>query len=94
MDALAYSWPLGPTQICISPNEPSRTDTVQAQGGRGAGYLGSAILGKSYFVSQTNVPRNSPSLANSSEEGSPFSKRGHPLAPVPRGSRWATSSGS
>ncbi len=25
----------GPSQVCISPSEPSRTDTVQGQGGRG-----------------------------------------------------------
>ncbi len=27
----------GLTQVCVSPSEPTRTDTVQAQGGRGAG---------------------------------------------------------
>ncbi len=35
-------------------------------------------------VSRTDASRDSPSLANSSEEGSTFSERGHPLAPVPR----------
>ncbi len=34
--------------------------------------------------SRTDAPRDSPSLANSSEEGSTFSERGHPLAPAPR----------
>ncbi len=36
------------------------------------------------MVPRTDAPRDSPSLANSSEEGSPFSERGHPLAPTSR----------
>ncbi len=74
----------GPTQICVSPGEPSRTDPVQGQGGRGAGPLGGAVLAQSDLVPRTDAPRDSPSLANSSEEGSPFSERGHPLAPASR----------
>ncbi len=98
----------GLTQICVSPSEPSRTDPVQGQGGRGASPLGCALLAQSDVVPRTDAPRDSPSLANSSEEGSTFSERGHPLAPAPRtcgistygpwtgrgGSKWATSSGS
>ncbi len=34
----------GLTQVCVSPSEPTRTDTVQAQGGRGAGPAGCAPL--------------------------------------------------
>ncbi len=75
---------LGSTQICISPSEPSSTDTVQGQGGRGAGPLGGTILAQSDLVPRTDTPRDSSSLANSSKEGSPFSERGHPLAPVSR----------
>ncbi len=74
----------GLTQICVSPSEPSRTDPVQGQGGRGASPLGGALLAHSDLVPRTNAPRDSPSLANSSEEGSTFSERGHPLAPAPR----------
>ncbi len=74
----------GLTQICVSPSEPSRTDPVQGQGGRGASPLGRALLAQSDVVPRTDVPRDSPSLANSSEEGSTFSERGHPLAPAPR----------
>ncbi len=74
----------GPTQVCVSPSEPSRTDPVQGQGGRGAGPLGGAVLAQSDLVPRTGAPRDSPSLANSSEEGSPFSERGHPLAPASR----------
>ncbi len=74
----------GLTQICVSPSEPSRTDPVQGQGGRGASHLGGALLAQPDVVSRTDAPRDSPSLANSSEEGSTFSERGHPLAPAPR----------
>ncbi len=74
----------GPTHICVSPSEPCRTDPVQGQGGRGAGPLGGAVLAQSDLVPRTDAPRDSPSLANSSEEGSPFSERGHPLAPASR----------
>ncbi len=74
----------GLTQICVSPSEPFRTDPVQGQGGRGASPLGGALLAQSDGVPRTDAPRDSPSLANSSEEGSPFSERGHPLAPAPR----------
>ncbi len=71
----------GLTQICVSPSEPSRTDPVQGQGGRGASPVGGALLAQSDLVPRTDAPRDSPSLANSSEEGSTFSERGHPLAP-------------
>ncbi len=71
----------GLTQICVSPSEPSRTDPVQGQGGRGASPLGGALLAQPDVVSRTDAPRD---LANSSEEGSTFSERGHPLAPAPR----------
>ncbi len=74
----------GLTQICVSPSEPSRTDPVQGQGGRGASPLGCALLAQSDVVPRTDAPRDSPSLANSSEEGSTFSERGDPLAPAPR----------
>ncbi len=74
----------GLTPICVSPSEPSRTDPVQGQGGRGASPLGGALLAQSDMVSRTDAPRDSPYLANSSEEGSTFSERGHPLAPAPR----------
>ncbi len=72
----------GPTQICVSPSESSRTDPVQGQGRRGASPFGGALLAQSDLVPRTDAPRDSPSLANSSEEGSPFSEKGHPLAPT------------
>ncbi len=72
----------GSTQICVSPSESSRTDPVQGQGGRGVSPFGGALLAQSDLVPRTDAPRDSPSLANSSEEGSPFSEKGHPLAPT------------
>ncbi len=64
-DALAHSW-----QVCTSPSEPSRTDTVQGQGGRGADPARGAILAHPDLVPRADAPRDSPSLADSSEEGS------------------------
>ncbi len=41
----------GPTQICVSPSEPSRTDPVQGQGGRGA-----SPFGAPYWPNRTWFP--------------------------------------
>ncbi len=73
----------GPAQICVPPSEPTSTDTVQDQGGRGAGLVSGSILAQQDLVPGTHAPRDSPSLANSSEEGSAFSETGHPKAPAP-----------
>ncbi len=73
----------GSMQICISPSEPARTDTVQSQGGRGAGPAGRAVLAHPDLVSRTHSPRDSPSLAHSSEEGLPFSGARHHWHPRP-----------
>ncbi len=74
----------GPAQICVPPSEPTSTDTVQDQGGRGAGLVSSSILAKQDLVPGTHAPRDSPSLADSSEEGFAFSETGHPPAPASR----------
>ncbi len=63
---------------------PPRTDTVQAQGGRGAGPAGCAPLAHPDLVSRTHFPRDSTSLAHSSEEGPPFSGARHHMAPTSR----------
>ncbi len=55
------------TQVCVSPSEPTRTDTVQAQGGRGAGPAGCAPLAHPDLVFRTHFPRDSTSLAHSSQ---------------------------
>ncbi len=74
----------GLMQVCVSPSEPTRTDTVQAQGGRGAGPAGRAPLAHPDLVSQTHFPRDSTSLVHSSEEGPPLSGARHHMAPVSR----------
>ncbi len=74
----------GLTLVCVSPSEPTRTDTVQAQGGRGAGPAGCAPLAHPDLVSRTHFPRDSTSLAHSSEEGPPFSGARHHMAPASR----------
>ncbi len=74
----------GPSQVCISPSEPSRTDTVQGQGGRGADPARGAILAHQDLVPRADAPRYSPSLADSSEEGSTDSETGHLMAPASR----------
>ncbi len=74
----------GLTQVCISPSEPTRTDTVQAQGGRGAGPAGRAPLAHPDLVSRTHFPRDSTSLAHSSEEGTPLSGARHHMGPASR----------
>ncbi len=60
------------------------TDTVQAKGGRGAGPAGCAALAHPDLVSRTHFPRDSTSLAHSSEEGPPLSGAWHHMAPVSR----------
>ncbi len=60
----------GPAQVCIPPSEPTSTDTVQDQGGRGAGLVSGSILAQQDLVPRTHAPHDSPSLADSSEEGS------------------------
>ncbi len=74
----------GLTQVCVSPSEPTCTETVQAQGGRGAGPAGCAPLAHPDLVSRTHFPCDSTSLAHSSEEGPPFSGARHHVAPASR----------
>ncbi len=74
----------GPSQICISPSEPSRTDSVQGQRGRGADPARGIILAYQDLVPRADAPRDSPSLADSSEEGSTDSETGHLMAPASR----------
>ncbi len=74
----------GPLQVCISPSEPSRTDTVQGQGGRGADPARGTILAYQDLVPRADAPRDSPSRADSSEEASTDSETGHLMAPASR----------
>ncbi len=72
----------GPLQVCIYPSEPSRTDTVQDQGGRGADPARGAILAHSDLVLRDDDPREGPSYVDFSEEGSTDSETGHLVAPA------------
>ncbi len=49
----------GPLQVCISPSEPSRTDTVQDQGGPGADPARGAILAHTDLVPRADAPHDS-----------------------------------
>ncbi len=57
---------------------------MQSQGGRGAGLASCALLAQPDLIPGTHAPRDSPSLASSSEKGPSFSETGHPLAPASR----------
>ncbi len=50
----------GLTQVCVSPSEPTRTYTVQAQGGRGAGPAGCAPLAHPDLVFRTHSLATAP----------------------------------
>ncbi len=52
---------LGPSQVCVSPSEPTCTDLVQSQGGRGAGLASCALLAQPDLIPGTHAPRDSPS---------------------------------
>ncbi|XDV20022.1 hypothetical protein PO909_025406 [Leuciscus waleckii] len=72
---------LARASVCVSPREPSCTDTVQSHGVKGAGLVSCALLAQPDLVPRTRAPRDSPSLAHFSEEGPAFLEMGHPMAP-------------
>ncbi len=74
----------GSMQICISPSKPARTDTVQSQGGRGAGPAGRAVLAHPDLVSRTHSPRDSPSHGPFLWGRTSFLRGSAPLAPASR----------
>ncbi len=55
---------------------------MQDQGGRGAGPAHGPILAHSDLVPGADAPRDSPSLADSPEEGFTDSETGHLVAPA------------
>ncbi|KAL0185452.1 hypothetical protein M9458_021149, partial [Cirrhinus mrigala] len=71
-------------QVRLFPSESPCTDSVQGQGGWGAGLLGCALLAHQDLVCRPHAPRDSPSLRDSPEEGRSFSGDGHNLAPASR----------
>ncbi|KAL0153621.1 hypothetical protein M9458_051101, partial [Cirrhinus mrigala] len=66
------------------PSEPPCTDSVQDQGGRGAGLVGCTLLAHPDLVCRPYAPRDSCSLEDFPEEGPSFSGDGHSLAPASR----------
>ncbi|KAI2646090.1 Sentrin-specific protease 2 [Labeo rohita] len=74
----------GSHQVRLSPSEPPCTDTVQDQGGRGAGLAGCALLAHPDLVCRPHAPHDSPSLEDSPEKGPSFSGDGRNLAPASR----------
>ncbi len=107
-DALAYSLPRGLRKFAFPSVSLLAQTLCKVREDEEQVLLVDALLALSDLVPRTDAPRDSPSLANSSEEGSPFSERGQPsgthiqncgistYGPWTgcRGSRWATSSGS
>ncbi|KAL0161197.1 hypothetical protein M9458_044922, partial [Cirrhinus mrigala] len=81
-DALAHSWPPGPKYAF--PPVSLLAQTLQDQGGRGAGSAGCAILAHPDLVSRPHFPCGSPSLEDPLEERPSFSGDGHNLAPASR----------
>ncbi len=66
----------------VSPSEPSRTDTVQSQGGRGAGPLGGVILAQFDLVPRTDAPHDRGGISFL-REGAPASRLVEPPRVVP-----------
>ncbi len=64
-------------QVCASPSEPSRTDTVQGQRGRGTGPASYAVFGLPVPGFRNSCSSWQPLLAHPSEEGPPFSGARH-----------------
>ncbi len=85
-DALAHSWPRALRKYAFPPVSllAQSRQTVQTQGGRGAGPVGCAPLAHPDLVSRSHFPRDSTSLAHSSEEGPPLSGARHHMAPASR----------
>ncbi len=73
----------GQPASCHERRSPE-TNTVQGQGGWGAGPARGTLLAHSDLVLGTDAPRDNPSLADSTEEGSTDSEMGQLMAPVSR----------
>lgn len=77
--ALADSW-----KKRVSSSDPARTDIVQSQERWGVGPTSGTLLAHQDMVHRTYVSRDSPSLADSPEEGPSVSGREHHMAPTSR----------
>ncbi len=74
----------GPTQVCVSPSEPHCTYTVLSQGRQRTAPVCGPLLAQQDLVLGACAQGISSSLANSPEEGPPFSGEGNNLASTPR----------
>ncbi len=74
------NWHTADPRACANIRSP-----VQDQGGRGVGPVSGSILAQQDLVPGTYAPRDSPSLADSSEEGSTFTLWHTVESPLPRG---------
>ncbi len=83
-DALAHSWPRGLRKYTFPPVSLLAQTLCKVREDEEQVLLVAPYWPNRTWFPRTGAPRDSPSLANSSEEGSPFSERGHPLAPASR----------
>ncbi len=83
-DALAHSWPRGLRKYAFHPVSLLAQTLCKVTGGRGADPARGAILAHPDLVPRADTPHDSPSLADSSEEGSTASETGHAVAPASR----------
>ncbi len=83
-DALAHSWPWGLRKYAFPPVSLLAQTLCKGQRGRGADPARGTILAYQDLVPRADAPRDSPSLADSSEEGSTDSETGHLMAPASR----------
>ncbi len=83
-DALTHSWPRGLRKYAFPPVSLLAQTLCKGQRGRGADPARGTILAYQDLVPRADAPRDSPSLADSSEEGSTDSETGHLMAPASR----------
>ncbi len=83
-DALAHSWPRGLRKYAFPPVSLLAQTLCKGQRGRGADPARGTILAYQDLVPRADAPRDSPSLADSSEEGSTDSETGQLMAPASR----------
>ncbi len=81
-DALAHSWPRGLRKYAFPPVSLLAQTLCKIREDEEQVLLVAPYWPNRTWFPGTHAPRDSPSLANSSEEGSAFSETGHPMAPA------------
>ncbi len=82
-DALAHSWPRGLRKYAFPPVSLLAQTLCKIREDEEQVLLVAPYWPNRTWFPELSAPRDSPSLANSSEEGSAFSETGHPMAPAP-----------